>query len=216
MRRMFSTRSASVKPRSRLRPWRTLSPSSRYVRTPRACSFDSTMLAIVDLPDTRQPGQPHHRRGGGSFCAGAGGLVDPDVLPVDVVRTAQREVQQAGTDRDVGQLVDDDEAAGVAVVGVRVERDRPVEADVAHADLVELERRRREMIEVVDVDPVLRVADRGADGAGADLHQVRPPGQHRVLVHPDDVGLELVGDLGGRRRRRRSRRRGWHRSRRRG
>ena len=28
-RRMFSTRSASVKPRSRLRPWRTLSPSSR-------------------------------------------------------------------------------------------------------------------------------------------------------------------------------------------
>jgi hypothetical protein len=28
-RRMFSTRSSSVKPRSRLRPWRTLSPSSR-------------------------------------------------------------------------------------------------------------------------------------------------------------------------------------------
>ena len=28
-RRMFSTRSASVKPRSRFRPWRTLSPSSR-------------------------------------------------------------------------------------------------------------------------------------------------------------------------------------------
>src|SRR5579884_4017429 len=28
-RRMFSTRSAAVKPRSELRPWRTLSPSSR-------------------------------------------------------------------------------------------------------------------------------------------------------------------------------------------
>ena len=29
MRRMFSTRSAPVKPRSRFSPWRTLSPSSR-------------------------------------------------------------------------------------------------------------------------------------------------------------------------------------------
>ena len=55
MRRMFSTRSASVNPRSRFKPWRTLSPSSRYVRTPSACSFDSTMLAIVDLPDPESP-----------------------------------------------------------------------------------------------------------------------------------------------------------------
>ena len=40
---------------------------------------------------------------------------------------------------------------------------------------------------VVDVDPVLRVADRDADRAGPDLHQVGASGQHRVLVHPHDV-----------------------------
>ncbi len=35
-RRMFSTRSASEKPKSRVSPWRTLSPSSRKVCTPRS------------------------------------------------------------------------------------------------------------------------------------------------------------------------------------
>ena len=96
-----------------------------------------------------------------------------------------------------GELVDHDEAAGVAVRVVRIERDRPIEAEVAHADLVELERVRREVIEAVDVDAVLRLRDRRADRAGTDLHQVRPARQHGVLVHPHDVRLELVGHLGG-------------------
>jgi hypothetical protein len=54
-RRMFSTRSASVKPRSRLRPWRTLSPSSSMVCLPSANSFWSRMLAMVDLPAPDSP-----------------------------------------------------------------------------------------------------------------------------------------------------------------
>jgi hypothetical protein len=116
---------------------------------------------------------------------------------VDVVRAAQREVQQAGADGDVGELVDHDEAARVTVRVVRIEWDGPVEGEVADADLVQLQRGRREVVEVVDVDAVLRLGDRGADGAGADLDQVRPAGEHGVFVHPHDVRLELVGHLGG-------------------
>ena len=104
------------------------------------------MLAIVDLPEPDRP-VSHTTPGRWLFSLGAGRLVDPDVLPVDVVRAPQREVQQAGTDRVLGELVDDDEPAGVAVVGVRVERDRAIEAEVADADLVELERVGGEVLE---------------------------------------------------------------------
>ena len=45
----------------------------------------------------------------------AGRLVDLDRLPVHVVGPAQREVQQAGGDGGVGEPVDEDEAAHVAV-----------------------------------------------------------------------------------------------------
>ena len=146
------------------------------------------------LARTRQAGEPEHSRLVG-VQPGAGGLVDLDVLPVDVVRAAQGEVQQTGADGDVGELVDHDEAAGVTVDVVRVERDRPIETDVAHPDLVEFQRVRGEVFEVVDVDAKLRLRNRGTDGAGTDLHQIRPSGQHGVFVHPHDVRLELVGDL---------------------
>ena len=64
-RRMFSTRSASVNPRSLLRPWRTLSPSSRYVCKPSEWSRRSTRLAMVDLPAPDSP--VNHSTHG--FCA---------------------------------------------------------------------------------------------------------------------------------------------------
>ena len=67
-------------------------------------------------------------------------LVDLDRLPVDVLRAAQREVQQPRADRVVGQPVDQDEAAGVAVLRVGIERDRLVEIEVADADLVQMQR----------------------------------------------------------------------------
>ena len=99
-------------------------------------------------------------------------------------------------------------------VVVGVERHRAVEADVADADLVELEGLGRGVLEGVDVDLVLGLGDGGGDRAGADLHQVRPAGQHALLGHPDEVALELVGDAGGRGRRGRGRRPGRCRSRR--
>ena len=47
----------------------------------------------------------------------------------------------------------------------------------------------------VDVDLVLELGDRGADGARADLQQIGAAGQQRLLGHPDQMGGELVGDF---------------------
>src|SRR2546422_5123243 len=50
-------------------------------------------------------------------------LVDLDRLPMDVLRASKREMQRARADGVVRWPVDDDEAAGVAVLFVWVERD---------------------------------------------------------------------------------------------
>ena len=60
-------------------------------------------------------------------------------LPVNVLGSTQREVQQSGTNSGVGQAVDDHEAAHVTVGVVGIERDRSICCDGAHADLVEFE-----------------------------------------------------------------------------
>ena len=55
MRRMFSLRSFSEKPRSLFRPNRTLSPSNRYEASPRCSRCCSSAVATVDLPDADRP-----------------------------------------------------------------------------------------------------------------------------------------------------------------
>ncbi len=152
------------------------------------------------LSGTGEPGEPEHR-GPLAVLAGPSDLVDLDGLPVDVVGPAQGEVQQPGGDGGVGEPVDEDEAAHVAVLDVGVERDRSVEAEVADADLVELEGPGRGVLQRGDVDLVLGVGHCGGDRAGAELEQVRPAREELLLGHPHEVALELVGDPGGRGRR---------------
>ena len=84
----------------------------------------------------------------------------------------------------------------VAVVLVEVEGDRLGERQVAEADVVERQRAGGKLLEGVDVDAVLQLADRCADRAGAGLQQIRAAGQQRLLRHPDDVSGDLVGNLG--------------------
>ena len=69
------------------------------------------------LAGARQSGEPHDARLV-PVERRVGLLVDLDRLPVDVLRAAQREVQQARADRVVGQAVDQDEAAGIAIFRV--------------------------------------------------------------------------------------------------
>ena len=157
-------------------------------------------LALGEVRDrrlarARQARQPDDARmlalGGSSRL-----LVDVELLPADVVRPAQREMEQPGTDRAEGHPVDEDEAARLPALGVGIEGDRLGELDRADADLVHLELVRCDVLERVDVQLVLERRDRRGDGLGSGAHQVRAAAQHRLLAHPEDHRLELVGDLG--------------------
>ena len=114
------------------------------------------------LARAREAGEPHDERLL-ALRRGARGAVDLERLPRDVVRAAQRELQQAGADRVVRDAVDEDEAARVAVLRVRVEGDRLAQLDVDDADRVQLEMVRGDAVERVDVELVLDRRDRGRD-----------------------------------------------------
>ena len=110
---MFSTRSASVKPRSRLSPCRTLSPSSSIVWRPRGEQLFLDNVGDRRFPGARQPGQPQHR---GQLILQRGALLPADRqrLPMDIAGPAQAEGDHSSARRFVGEAVDQDESAGVA------------------------------------------------------------------------------------------------------
>jgi hypothetical protein len=107
-------------------------------------------------------------------------------------------VDQSGADRVVGELVDEYEAAGLAVVVVGIERNGPVGTEVADADLVELELLGRHVLHRVHVNAIAEIGDTGVEHPWPDLHQVGSARQHVLLVHPDHGHLELVGYPRGR------------------
>ena len=69
----------------------------------------------------------------------------------------------------------------VAVLGVGVEGDRAIGGEIAHADLVELERSRCGCSSVLTFTLYLARGTVARDGAGAELEEVGAPGQHRLL-----------------------------------
>src|SRR3546814_1001711 len=87
-------------------------------------------------------------------------LVDVQRLPVQVGRAPQCEIDGAAGDGGVGLAVDQDEAAQLAVVRIALEGDRPVQLEVATADLVARQLRRRQRSLRVDVDLVPDLRDR--------------------------------------------------------
>ena len=153
------------------------------------------MLAIVDLPAPDSP--VNQTIAGFCFFSAARSLLPIEKrLPVNVGRAAQAERDHAGADRAVRVAVDDDEGAGLPVLLVGIEDDRRRRRDVAEADVVEAERRGGEMLARVDVDLVLDRGDAGRRDLGADPHQVGAARNQRLLVHPDQMGGELIGHLG--------------------
>src|SRR3546814_8426007 len=75
---------------------------------------------------------------------------------MDILRAAQAEVQHPRRNGRVGQLVDQDEAAERAIVGIGLEHDRLVGRNLDHADAVQVQRLGRQMVERVDVDLIFR------------------------------------------------------------
>ena len=140
-------------------------------------------------------GEPQHAR----FLAlerSAGMSIHIQRLPMNVLGATQRKVQQAGADGVVRQLVDQDETAHLAILGVRIEGNRAVQAQVAHADFIQLELLRRKMLEGIHVHFVFGRSDAARHGTRAKLDQIRTPGKHRLFVHPHDRRLKLIGDTG--------------------
>jgi hypothetical protein len=119
-------------------------------------------LAIVDLPEPDRPVN-HRQRGLLALDRGALGLVDVERLPVHVGGAVQREVERAAGDGGEALAVDQDEAAEQAVVRVRLEGDRLVEAEVHVGDLVELQALGGDVLLGVDVGLVADLGDRPRD-----------------------------------------------------
>ena len=102
----------------------------------------------------------------------------------------------AGADGVVRRLVDEDEAAGRAVVAVRVEEDRLGRAQAGAADLVEREAAHvRFAFECVDVVAVLDRGGASTHAPGRVLEPEGPAGRERaVFAHPADGRVELLCD----------------------
>ena len=113
---------------------------------------------MVDLPEPESPVN-HSTQGSWPLRLGAGLRVHVERLPMDVGRAPETELDHAGADRRIGEAVDDDETAGVAIFAIGIEGEGFGCREIAIADLVELERARRDVLERVDVDLVLERRD---------------------------------------------------------
>ena len=95
----------------------------------------------------------------------------------------------------VAVTVDQDEASGLPNLCKAVQRDRSRGGDVANADFIERERMDGFAAERLDVDPMFDGRDACRNRANANLEQILATGQKRLLAHPDQMRLELIGDL---------------------
>ncbi len=159
-------------------------------RTRIACApEDGSLVTVARLPVGRLdgPGLPLHIGGasrlGMTRCR-------------DVLHGARQTPDHPGGHGTVGDRVDEDEAAG-APVGVEVvEEDRSGGLDRHTADLVQFEVVGRFPVERVHVDPIADVADPRIQFLGRVLENVLGAPVHGVMVHPAQVGFELVGHVG--------------------
>ena len=117
---------------------------------------------------------------------------------MDVRRAAQREVDHAAGDCRIGHTVDQDERAHAAIFSIGLECNGAIKRKIAGRDLVEVEVLGGEVLERVHVDLVLELRHLRGHQDGAGLQEIRSPGKHRLLAHPDDVSGKLLRD--GRRR----------------
>ena len=97
---------------------------------------------------------------------------------------------------DVGQPVDQDEAAGIADIRIGVERHRVGQAHFAQADLVELELGGGQLIQLVDLDAMADGLHLATALLGGQLDVIDPARLQGLLPHPDDVSQQVLGHLG--------------------
>ena len=159
--------------------------------------FDQALLDEVGdgrLTGARQPREPEHR-GLLLLLARPRLAVDAERLPTDIACAMQREVQQAESRRALCRPIDQYETTELAVSGMRGERDEAIEGQLADPDIIELEPLGREPLIGTRVDAVLERVHAGARALRAELEIVLTTGQQRLVIHPHQRRLELVGHL---------------------
>src|ERR1700728_2980456 len=135
-------------------------PVARVVAVKEVGAAAQRMQLLLDqvrdraLAGARIAGQPHHARSL-PLQRRTRLLVDVERLPVNILRSAQREVQRTGGQRVMRDAIDQNEAAEIAATGVWLECDRAVELELADANLVELEAFGRQVLPGVDIELVL-------------------------------------------------------------
>ena len=113
-----------------------------------------------------RPGQARHPQHHWLLVFHAGMMFAADIgrLPVNILRPAQREMDQPGPHGAVGHLVDQDEPAKVAAPLIGHERNVAVDSHIRHADRVQVQRFGGQMVHRVDIDLILGLRHRRADG----------------------------------------------------
>ena len=112
----------------------------------------------------------------------------------------EREADHAGGDGRVGEAVDQDEAAGVAVLLIGVEGDRRGGRDVDEADLVQLQHLRRRCARACRRRAVFQLGHR-APARCASCSSGDTGGRAAAAPRPSrEIGGELVGDAAAARR----------------
>ena len=106
----------------------------------------------------------------------------------------QRKIDHAGADGGVGEAVDQDKAAGIAVLAIRIEGQRLGKGDIHITDLIQRQCPARQMVQGVDIDLVLEGRDLGWRRGGAQLQKILPSGQQFLVRHPQQMRRELVGN----------------------
>ena len=152
-------------------PWRRLSPSSSMVWRPCSTSLRSTRSAMVDLP---APGRPvsHSTSGRWPFIAARRAGVTWPRCGWTLVAAARFSTAMPGRRGLQRRAIDQDEAAGRAVLGVGIEGHRHRRLDPHPADRVERQLvAGRARCSASSSSRSTMPRHRGRHGRGADLEQ---------------------------------------------
>ncbi len=72
----------------------------------------------------------------------------------------------------VADFIDQNETTEITIVGIGLKNDRAIRRNFSHANAIEFQRFRSQLLHIVDIDLIFRLLHGGAYKLGADLHPI--------------------------------------------